>query len=126
MIGRRGIALIAALFGLLAVVLAAAGSHILAEHGTGAQELWATALQIHMFHTVALLGVAALIQPGLPPLMAWSGIAMMLGLLLFSGSLYLRAVGFVPVPGPVTPLGGLLLMASWLVLIVALIRKSQF
>ena len=126
MVSHRGIALSAALSGLLAVILAAVGSHILPQDGAEAQKLWATALQIHMFHTVALLGIAALIQPGSPPLMAWSGIAMMLGLLLFSGSLYLRASGFVPVPGLLAPIGGLLLMAAWLVLIVTLIRKSWF
>ena len=126
MIKQRGIALVAALSGLLAVVLAATGSHILPQDGADAQKLWATALQIHMFHTVALLGIAALIQPGSPPLMPWSGIAMMLGLLLFSGSLYLRASDFVSVPGLLAPLGGLLLMAAWLVLIATLIRKSRF
>jgi len=125
MIKQRGIALVAALSGLLAVVLAATGSHILPQDGADAQKLWATALQIHMFHTVALLGIAALIQPGSPPLMPWSGIAMMLGLLLFSGSLYLRASDFVSVPGLLAPLGGLLLMAAWLVLIVTLIRNSR-
>ncbi len=124
MISRRGIALIAALSGLLAVVLAAAGSHVLAEQGTEVQKLWATALQIHMFHTVALLGIAALIQPDSPPLMSWSGIAMVLGMLFFSGSLYLRASGLVPVPGLVAPLGGLLLITAWLVLITALGRKK--
>ena len=126
MISRRGIALIAALSGLLAVVLAAVGSHVLAEHGTEVQKLWATALQIHMFHTVALLGIAALIQPDSTPLMSWSGIAMVLGMLFFSGSLYLRASGFVPVPGLLAPLGGLLLMAAWLVLIITLIGKNRF
>ncbi len=126
MASRRGIALIAALSGLLAVILAAVGSHILPPDSAEAQKLWATALQIHMFHTVALLGIAALIQPGSPPLMPWSGFVMMLGLLIFCGSLYLRASGFVPVPGLAAPLGGLLLMAAWLVLIMSLIRKSRF
>lgn len=126
MISRRGIALAAALSGLLAVILAAAGAHMVSQDGPGAEKLWATALQIHMFHTVALLGIAALIQPGSPRLMPWSGVLMTLGMLLFSGSLYLRAGGLVPVPGQVTPLGGLLLMAAWLVLIMTLIRKSRF
>ena len=126
MVSRRGIALRAALSGLLAVILAAVGSHILPQDSAEAQKLWATALQIHMFHTVALLAIAALIQPDSHPLMPWSSIAMMLGLLLFSGSLYLRASGFVAVPGLLAPLGGLLLMAAWLVLIVTLIRKNRF
>ncbi len=61
MISRRGIASMAALSGLFAVILAAVGSHIVSQDSAEAQLLWATALQIHMFHTVALLGVAALI-----------------------------------------------------------------
>lgn len=122
---RRGIALVAALSGLSAVILAAAGSHILAEDGAGVQKLWATALQMHMFHTIALLGISALIQPGSPRLMPWSGVLMMFGVLFFSGSLYLRAGGFIAMPGLVTPLGGLLLMAGWLVLVMSLVRKSR-
>ena len=125
MISQRGIALFAALSGLLAVILAATGAHILPEDETSAQKLWATALQMHMFHTVALLGIAALIQPGSPRLLPWSGILMMLGILLFSGSLYLRAGGLFSIPGLVTPLGGLLLMAGWLVLVLTLIRKRR-
>lgn len=126
MINRSGIALIAAVSGLLALVLAATGSHILPQDVAEAQKLWATALQIHMFHTVALLAIAALIQPDSPRLMSWSGILMMLGVVLFSGSLYWRAGGLVAVPGLLTPLGGLLLMAAWLVLVMTLIRKSRF
>jgi uncharacterized membrane protein YgdD (TMEM256/DUF423 family) len=123
MINRRGIALIAALSGLLAVVLAAAGAHIIPQDNAGAQQLWATALQMHLFHTVALLGVAALIQPGSSALAPWSGILMAAGILLFSGSLYLRAGGFAPVPGVVTPIGGMLLMAAWVALIIGMIRQ---
>ena len=117
------IALIAALSGLMAVILAAVGSHILLQDGTEAQKLWVTALQMHMFHTVAVLAIAALIPSGSPRLMPWSGILMMLGVLFFSGSLYLRSGGVFPVPGLVTPLGGLMLMAAWIVLIMTLIRK---
>ena len=122
---QRGITLFAALSGLLAVILAAAGAHIPPEDGAGAKKLWATALQMHMFHTLALLGIAALIRPDSPRLMPWSAILMIPGVLLFSGSLYLRAGGFVAMPGLVTPLGGLLLMAGWLVLVLTLIRKRR-
>ncbi len=125
-LSRRGIALFAALYGLLAVILAAAGSHMLAQQEPAANMLWATALQIHMFHTVALLGIAALIQPDSTRMMAWSGFLMILGVLLFSGSLYMRAAGFALVPGLVTPLGGLVLMVAWFVLFVTLIRKTAF
>lgn len=123
---QRGIALIAAASGLLAVILAAAGAHVLPQDGVEAQKLWATALQMHLFHTAALLGLAALIQPGSPGPGLWSGILMTAGMVLFSGSLYLRASGFTLVPGPVTPFGGLLLMAGWTTLILTLVRKTRF
>ena len=123
MINRRGIAIIAALSGLLAVVLAAAGAHVIPQDNAGAQQLWATALQMHMFHTVALLGVAALIQPGSSALAPWSGTLMAAGIFLFSGSLYLRAGEFAAVPGMVTPLGGVLLMAAWLLLVISMLRQ---
>jgi uncharacterized membrane protein YgdD (TMEM256/DUF423 family) len=118
-------ALIAAVSGLLAVMLAAAGAHIVPQGNTGAEKLWDTALQMHLFHTVSLLGIAALMKPDSPKGMTWSGILMVFGVLFFSGSLYLRAGGLATVPGPVTPLGGLLLMAAWMVLVMTLIRKNR-
>ncbi len=120
------IALMAAFFGLSAVILAAAGAHILPPDSADADKLWDTALQMHLFHAVSLLGIASLIRPDSPKAMTWSGILIALGILLFSGSLYLRAGGIDTVSGPVTPLGGLLLMAGWLVLIMTLIRKMRF
>jgi uncharacterized membrane protein YgdD (TMEM256/DUF423 family) len=45
------------------------------------------------------------------------------GALLFSGTLYLRAVGVDAFPGPVTPLGGLIAMTGWMTLIMTLVRK---
>ena len=47
---------------------------------------------------------------------------MAVGVLLFSGSLYLRATGFEFLPGPVTPAGGIILMLGWALLFIGLIR----
>ena len=118
----RGIALIAALYGLLAVVLAAQGAHLLPADQEAAQKLWATALQMHMFHAAALLAVAALSAYRSSFLLPWSGLMMAVGVLLFSGSLYLRATGFEFLPGAVTPAGGIILMLGWALLFIGLIR----
>jgi len=117
----RGIALIAALYGLLAVVLAALGAHLLPADQAGAQKLWATALQIHMFQTAALLALAALAAYRDSALFLWSGFTMAFGALLFSGSLYLRAAGVDLLPGPLTPLGGAIVMLGWFMLIITLV-----
>ena len=121
----RGIALIAALYGLLAVVLAALGAHLLPADQGAEQKLWATALQMHIFHAVALLALAALSAYLDSFLLPWSGLMMAVGLLLFSGSLYLRATGLEILPGPVTPAGGVILMLGWALLVIGLIRSPS-
>ena len=120
----RGTALIAALYGLLAVMLAALGAHALPVDNPEAQNLWATALQMHMFHTVALLAIAALAASRESVLIPRSGLLMAAGVFLFSGSLYLRAIGFEFLPGPLTPFGGVLLMLSWVMLFIIVIRED--
>ena len=120
----RGTALIAALYGLLAVVLAALGAHALPVDSPEAQKLWATAQQMHMFHTVALLAIAALAASRDSVLIPWSGLLMATGVFLFSGSLYLRATGLEFLPGPLTPFGGVLLMLSWVMLFIIVIREN--
>jgi len=120
----RGIALIASLYGLLAVMLAALGAHLLPAEQAVAQTLWATALQMHIFHAAALLALAALLAHRDSSLLRWSGLMMVLGVLLFSGSLYLRAVGLELLPGPLTPAGGIILMLGWALLIVGVISRK--
>ena len=120
----RGIALTAALYGLSAVVLAALGAHLLPADQPGAQKLWATALQMHIFHAATLLALAALSAYHPSMLLRWSGLIMALGVLLFSGSLYLRAAGLDLLPGPLTPFGGIMIMLAWVMLIIGLVRKN--
>lgn len=118
----RGIALVAAFYGLSAVVLAALGAHLLPAGQVAAQKLWATALQMHIFHAAALLALAALSAHRDSSLLRWSGLMMAIGVLFFSGSLYLRASGLELLPGPITPAGGFILMLGWALLIVGVAR----
>jgi uncharacterized membrane protein YgdD (TMEM256/DUF423 family) len=104
---------IGALFGLLAVICGAFGAHalkaVLTERGT--LEVWKTAVDYQMWHALALLLGVALSKDGkLSPIPGYSFI---LGILLFSGSLYWLALGGPAWLGPITPLGGLLLMIGW-------------
>jgi len=120
---RRWLGVTAAAFGLAAVVLAALGAHAVPLSDASAASLWHTALEIHMFHAAALLAVAGLVMHGPVAGLARAGAVMALGTLLFSGSLYLRAAGIELLPGYFPPAGGLLLIASWLWLAIALARK---
>ena len=102
-----------ALFGAAAVILGAFGAHAL-RGMLAPQQLgwWQTAVQYQMAHALALLLIAAL---G-PPRARLAAALMSVGILIFSGTLYLMALGFPHWLGAITPLGGLLLIAGWLTL----------
>lgn len=117
---------IAALTGLTAVVLGAAASHALrAKLSEPLFNALQTGIQYQFYHTLALLMVALLMfhMPGRWLLI--SGWLFVAGMILFSGSLYLLALTGQPFFGPITPLGGLCLMAGWLSLAIAAIVKFQ-
>lgn len=112
---------IGALAGLLAVMLGAFGAHAL--RGQVDENLlvaFNTGAQYQMYHALALLmvGVLAKLFPG-HKLLNWSGLFFVVGMLLFSGSLYALALTQIKWFGPVTPVGGLAFMVGWLLLAFA-------
>jgi uncharacterized membrane protein YgdD (TMEM256/DUF423 family) len=104
---------VAAILGLLAVALGAFGAHglkdVLGARGTAA--IWQTAVFYHLVHAVMLWAVATR-EPFARA--AWWGFAA--GVTIFSGTLYLLAVTGIRWLGAITPLGGLALLAGWLLL----------
>lgn len=120
----RWLALAAALLGLSAIVLGAAGSHAIPLADASAEHRWAMALQIHFFQAAALLALAALSAASpVGQRLLIPGLLQLLGMLLFSGNLYLNAAGIEMLPGWLTPLGGMVLLLGWAGLILTLIRK---
>lgn len=122
--GWRWLAAIAASFGFAAVILAALGAHAIPLPDAAAIRLWDTALQIHLFHTAAMLGLAAIALRISSVVLIYNSLVLALGTALFSGSLYLRAAGVDFLPTYLTPTGGLLLAATWLWLIIIFITKN--
>ena len=120
----RLLAAIAAVSGLTAVMLAALGAHSGLLRDASATRLWDTALQMQLFHTAVILAVAALAMRLSSSSFIYTGLALALGTVVFSGSLYLRAAGLNWLPGIVTPVGGLVLIAAWFWLAVILLGKS--
>jgi uncharacterized membrane protein YgdD (TMEM256/DUF423 family) len=109
----RSLLLAAALLGAVGVALGAFGAHGLrARLDARALEIWETAVRYHLLHAVALLALA--LTPAAAALRG-AGWLFVAGTLLFSGSLYLLALGIGPrnVLGPLTPLGGLAFVAGW-------------
>jgi uncharacterized membrane protein YgdD (TMEM256/DUF423 family) len=128
---KKNYLITASIFGVLAVALGAFGAHGLEQITKDEKILngFRTGVQYQMYHALALLAVA-IIYDRLPNRwIKWAGNGFVLGIILFSGSLYLLtflkvqglAVKFV---GPITPLGGLFFIAGWLCLLIGVAKKN--
>ena len=123
--------LAAGVLGLTGVAIGAFGAHALKAtlFERGMMQAWETGSRYHLFHAVALVGVAAWTRAARGSndarLMFWAARLWCVGLVLFSGSLYWLALGGPRWLGPVTPFGGVALMAGWLLLAVAAFSKRE-
>ncbi len=112
-------------FGALGVVLGAFGAHGLRERLDPRQlESWQTAVHYHLLHAVVLLALA-LFASATGRSVRIPAALFSLGIVFFSGSIYLLVLGGPRWLGPVTPLGGLCWIAAWVSLGVALSRAPQ-
>ncbi len=118
---NRAILVAAALLGGSAVMLGAFGAHAL-RSTLGPQQLgwWQTATQYQLAHAIALL-VIAVLPLRRAPLAGW---CMALGTIIFSATLALMAIGLPRWLGAITPIGGVLLIAGWLVLGWSALERS--
>ena len=104
----------AGFFGVTGVAAGAFGAHALGASVTPERlAVWETAAQYHLIHAVVLL-VLATRTTGTVALERWVVAGFTLGVLLFSFSLYALVLTDVSRFAMVTPVGGLLLMLSWL------------
>ncbi len=118
--GSAGRAQLAAILGMLAVLLGALAAHALksklAESPDGA-ERWKTAVFYHLTHAVLLFQITHARWK-----CAWWCIAA--GVVIFSGSLYCLAISSIKTFAHTAPVGGLLLMVGWLLLAIRARRQT--
>ncbi len=122
----RTFLIVAAISGFLAVVFGAFGSHGL--QGNIAERLFSaykTGVDYQFYHTLALLCVALLLLWKPLPQLQWAGYFFIAGIVLFSGSLYLMALGGPKWLGPITPVGGVCFMLGWLSVLLG-ISKADY
>ncbi len=111
----------------LAVLIGAMGAHalepLMSEEGL---ENFKTANSYHMWHSIALLIVGVLLNQeiGSKKLLSLSGCALLGGILLFSGNLYILSV-FGNIPAHLLiPVGGTFFLIGWLLLFTAIWKKK--
>jgi uncharacterized membrane protein YgdD (TMEM256/DUF423 family) len=108
--------LIAAIYGSAAVVFGAFGAHALKARLTAEQlASWQTAVQYHLLHSVAILALGLFALHAGRSVRVPAGL-FSVGVLLFSGSIYGLVLGGPRLLGPVTPIGGICLIAGWIAL----------
>lgn len=115
---------VGAVYGFLGVTLGAFGAHGLkARLGPDLLAVWKTGVEYQLYHALALLLVGLLARGALSPgAYHAAGACFALGVLVFSGSLYALSLSGVRVLGAITPLGGLLFLAGWICLGLAVLR----
>ena len=111
----------AMILALTAVILAAMGSHLIDMKGM--QATWQIAVNMHLFSAAALVGMAALLAHFESKLLGWGTWAIILGTIIFCGSIYLHVITGHMLRA-VTPFGGLLMMLGWLLAALAFLRKA--
>ncbi len=110
----------AAVNGLLAVMLGAFMSHSLERTiTTELLTVFQTGVSYHMYHSLAALaaGILSHIFPKVR-LLKFSAYSFLLGIIFFSGSLYLLALTELPMIGLITPIGGAFFIFGWIMLCI--------
>jgi uncharacterized membrane protein YgdD (TMEM256/DUF423 family) len=99
----------------LATVFGAFGAHALkAQLSPDRLQVYETAVRYHFFHALGLLGIGLALRFIDGAVLRWAAVLVIIGIVLFSGSLYALTFGAPRPFGIVTPFGGLALIAGWI------------
>lgn len=132
---RKTATVFASISGCIAVILGALGAHVLskdADSGAISKEMfhaYGTAVDFQLLHSIvilAIVGLQARINSYVKPIMY----LFMSGIVLFSGSIYILVLGSLLQfnamwAGPITPLGGLCLIAAWFILFLSALKYKD-
>lgn len=125
---KRNLIVAGATFAMLAVVLGAFAAHGLKQVlDTYSLDLIDTAARYQMYHAIALMvvGLATMAPQLSPRWLKLAGVAFIVGIVLFCGSLYLLAFSGLRWLGAITPLGGAAFILGWCAVIVAALGRSS-
>jgi uncharacterized membrane protein YgdD (TMEM256/DUF423 family) len=116
--------IIGAINAFMAVALGAFGAHGLKDKLEPKYlEIWQTGVTYQMFHAIGILVVGLLLSKvAASAQFTWSGWLMLIGIILFSGSLYVLSLTKVGVLGAITPLGGVCFLAAWVLIIIGAVK----
>ncbi|WP_020616999.1 DUF423 domain-containing protein [Paenibacillus daejeonensis] len=110
---------------IVAVILGAFGAHALKKKLQPEQlAVYQTGVQYHIVHALGILVVGLLTgDAAVGSLAVTAGWVLFIGIVLFSGSLYVLSITGIRKLGAITPLGGLAFIAGWAILVAALLQN---
>ena len=106
--------MLGALFAFIGVAAGAFGAHVLKERmSADLLAVFEVGVRYQMYHALALMATAWMYTKWPSSLVTTCGWCFVIGIILFSGSLYLLSLSGVKWLGAITPLGGLAFLAGW-------------
>jgi len=113
-----------AVFMALGVLLGAFGAHALKNIlSPEVLAVYKTGVEYQFYHALGLLLIGVIGFQVKSKYLQWSGLFISIGIILFSGSLYVLSISGIKVIGAITPIGGLSFVAGWIFLAIAIIKR---
>jgi uncharacterized membrane protein YgdD (TMEM256/DUF423 family) len=127
LLNSKNLLILSALIGFCSVAIGAFAAHALKGLLPSHALMWVdTAVKYQMLHGGVLLIIAfALKQWPHWQALKWAALSFLLGILLFSGSLYIMAATQIKALGMITPIGGVALLVGWLCLLIAAFKQPE-
>jgi uncharacterized membrane protein YgdD (TMEM256/DUF423 family) len=115
----------AAILGALGVAIGAFGAHTLKAElvAAGRFDAFETAVRYQFYHVFALLITGVLMGQFTTKKLSYASLSFVIGILLFSGSLYGLCLTGIKAFGPVTPVGGIFFILGWMFLVLGVRDK---
>lgn len=128
----RNLFILTSISGLLAVVIGAFGAHALVDKIPPASLVsYKTGVSYQFYHTLAALLSLILFKQHASKYLLRAAVCFLVGVFLFSGSIYLLAtrtmtdISFTNILGPLTPIGGLFFILGWLMIMLAALTNFK-
>lgn len=119
--------MLGAVLTMLSVAIGAFGAHMLKEKiGADAIAVYETGVQYHMIHAIGLLIIGLTAgHLGSSTKLKWAARLLFIGIIIFSGSLYVLSISGIKILGAITPIGGVAFIVGWLLLAIDVWQRGK-
>jgi|SRR5690606_2795209 len=124
---QRSALLAGSILGFLGVALGAFGAHALKPMllQSGRLETFELAVRYQFYHAFALLILGIIMQNNFSLRLKYGALCFLLGVIMFSGSLYILSFTGLGILGAITPIGGLFLIFGWSFTALGVFKKNS-